>query len=129
MGKTEKIFVGKKLVGIKIKSLKPGSNPITHVDGALQVLTLKHTKGGSVAPHYHRETKRVTKTLQECLVVLKGKICVDILDSAKHPARRVLVRAGESYIVLAGTIGVRYLADSEVIEVKNGPFKNDKVKL
>ena len=125
----EKIFVGKKLVGIKIKSLAPGSNPVTENEGALQVLTLKHIKGESVAPHYHRDTKRVTQTLQECLVVLKGKICVDIFDAAKRPVRRVLVRAGESYIVLEGTIGVRYLADSEVIEVKNGPFKNDKVKL
>ena len=125
----EKIFVGKKLVGIKIKSLAPGSNPVTENEGALQVLTLKHTKGESVAPHYHRDTKRVTQTLQECLVVLKGKICVDIFDTAKRPVRRVLVRGGESYIVLAGTIGVRYLADSEVIEVKNWPFKNDKMKL
>ena len=129
MAKTEKIFVGKKLVGIKIKSLSSGSTPMTEDDGALQVLTLKHAKGESVAPHYHRDTKRVTQTLQECLVVLKGRICVDIFDRKKQPARRVLVRAGESYIVLAGTIGVRYLADSEVIEVKNGPFKNDKVKV
>ncbi len=128
MGKTEKIFVGKKLVGIKIKSLAPGSNPITQDDGALQVLTLKHTKGESVAPHYHRDTKRVTHTLQECLVVVKGKISVDSY-AGKKISRSVIVRAGESYIVLAGIIGVRYLEDSEVIEVKNGPFKDDKVKL
>ena len=128
MAKTEKIFVGKKLVGIKIKSLAPGSNPITQDDGALQVLTLKHTKGESVAPHYHRDTKRVTHTLQECLVVLRGKICVDSY-AGKKTAQSVIVRAGESYIVFAGTIGVRYLENSEVIEVKNGPFKNDTVKI
>ena len=129
MAKTEKIFVGKKLVGIKIKSMQKGSHPVTDDGGALQVLTLKHDKGAHVAPHYHQGTKRVTQTLQECLVVLKGKICIAIYGAKKTPVRSITVRAGEAYIVLAGAIGVRYLEDSEVLETKNGPFKNDTVKL
>lgn len=127
MAKTENIFVGKKLVGIRIKSLSPGSIPITDSSGALQVLTLSHSKGDSVKPHVHRRMKRVTMDLQECLVVLKGKIRIDLYSSAIRPVKRVIVKAGEVYIVLDGKIGVEYLEKSEVIEIKNGPFRNDTV--
>jgi len=106
-----------------------GSFPVTPPEGAIQVLTLKHKKGASVAPHTHRAHKRVTHALQECLVVISGLVRVSLYDGKGRVFKRLTVSAGETCIILSGAHGVEYLKNSEVIEVKNGPFIDDKQKL
>ena len=129
MARTEKIFHKRKLVAIRIKSMPVGSVPVTPPEGAIQVLTLKHKKGASVAPHTHRAHKRVTHALQECLVVISGLLRVSLYDGEGKVLKRFSVASGETCIILSGIHGVEYLRNSEVIEIKNGPFIDDKKML
>ena len=74
----EEIFYKKILIGLKIKSIQKGSMPVTEGKEPLQLVTLKHPKGAYLKAHMHAPRKRITTRLQECLIVRKGKIKVDL---------------------------------------------------
>ncbi len=122
----KKIVHHGKLIAIHFKEMEPGSHPITGSSEALQVMTLKHKKGDVVVPHVHTPQRRVTEKLQECLIVRKGKVRVDFYDEQKKSFKHLEVKTGEVLIILGGGHGVRYLAPTEIIELKNGPYIQDK---
>lgn len=125
----EKIYFGKTLVGIRIKKMGPGTVPITEPEEFLQMLTLKHPKGKYLLAHTHEPKKRSTTALQECLVVMKGRIKIDLYNPQKKLFKKIFLNAGESFILLNGGYGIHVLKDAEMMEFKNGPFKEDKVLL
>mgnify|MGYP001571634378 CR=1 FL=1 len=89
-------------------------------------MTLKRAKGDVAKAHRHIPKKRVTRVLQECLIVIKGTIRYDLFDTKKKCFKRVLVRAGEAMLILGVAHSVHFLEDSLVYELKNGPFIDDK---
>ena len=127
--KMEKILHDGKLVAIRIDSLPAGSQPVTPPEEALQVLTLKHPKGRVVEPHVHAPHHRETESLQECLVVLRGRLRVSLFDDAGAVHTQCDIAEGETCIIFRGAHSVEFLEDSEVIEIKNGPFIDDKKML
>lgn len=122
----EKIYNGDELVGIVVRDFERGSLPVTGGEEGLQLLTVNHPKGHIIKPHVHIPHERVTQGLQECLVVVKGKIIVDLYGSDKALFRSVEVGDGEAFIALRGGHGVRFADDAQVFELKNGPFFDDK---
>lgn len=125
----DKLFHKKELLGIRIKKLSQGSVAVTDSDGALQLLTLKNKKGHIVTAHAHTPVERVTQTLQECIVVLRGKVRVDLYGTGKKVLKRVQLKSGETFITISGGHSVIFLEDSEIIETKNGPFAKDRYAL
>ncbi len=75
----------------------------------------------------HKSVERVTQNLQECLVVIKGKMKIDLFASDNKFFKSIYVSAGQTVIFISGGHAVRILEDAELIEVKNGPFIEDKV--
>jgi|SRR3989344_4977323 len=123
----EKIIHNKILIAIRIKKLKNGVVPITDPHEPLQILSHKQQKGDySTKAHIHVPKTRITKRLQECLVVIKGKIKIDLYASNKEFFRSIYLSAGQTVIFINGGHAVHVLNDSEIIEVKNGPFVGDK---
>ncbi len=122
----EKIVHKGRLVALKISSIADGSVPVTESDGALQVLTLKYAKGRLVAPHTHTPHRRETTVLQECLVVIRGKLRVFFFDEDEKTSTQADIAQGETCVILSGPHAVEFLEDSEVIEIKNGPYIDDK---
>jgi hypothetical protein len=107
--------------------MEDGSMPVMPPEAALQVLTLKHPKGRRVTPHLHVPHRRETDILQECLVVIRGKLRITFFDEEDGSAfAHIDLSSGETCVTLSGPHGVEFLEDSEVIEVKNGPFIDDK---
>lgn len=122
----ENIFLNKKLVAVRVRAFPDGTNPVSSPDGALQLLTMKRAKGDVAKAHRHIPKRRVTTLLQECLIVVKGKIRYELFDNNKKCFRRVVVKAGEAMLILNVAHEVYFLEDSLVYEVKNGPFIDDK---
>ncbi len=124
----QKIFLGKKLVAIKasLMSVREGTHPLSSHDDALQIMTMKRAKGHIAKAHRHVPAKRETKLLQECLVVIKGKIRFDLFDTHKRCFKKVIVKEGEAMLILDTAHEVRYLEDTLAYELKNGPFIDDK---
>jgi hypothetical protein len=123
----EKIFYQDKLIGLRFKALAKGSVPVTEDKQPLQIVTLKHQKGAYLKAHGHRPRQRVTERLQECLIVRKGRIKLDLYGPDKKLFKHLFLATGDFFISMGGGIGIHFMADSEIIEVKNGPFKEDKV--
>lgn len=121
----EEIYYKKTLVGIRIRTLKKGSIPITRDEEPLQLLGLKHPKGHYLLAHKHEVKRRSTDNLQECLVVRKGKVKVDIYAPGDIKCKSIILKAGELFILLNGGYGIHILEDAEMFEVKNGPFMGD----
>lgn len=125
----EKIIHKNVLIAIRVKKFKKGSVPLTDPTESLQLIAYKHREGKYTKPHIHKPKKRVTSKLQECLVVIKGKIKVDLYTPDKKFFKYIYLSAGEAVMLTNGGHGVHVLKDSEIIEIKNGPFIEDKVMI
>lgn len=123
----EKIIYNNTLIAIRIKRLKNGAIPLTDQHEALQVLTHKRKKGKYTKAHIHIPKERITQKLQECLVMIKGKIKIDLYTPDKKFFKSIYLSTGEVVIFINGGHAVHILKDCEIIEVKNGPFVEDKV--
>lgn len=125
----DRIYYKKILVGIRIRTMKKGTMPVTDPDEPLQMLTLKHPKGKYLLAHMHAPKRRTTLRLQECLIVKKGRIRVELYGPDKISFKNIFLNAGEAFILMNGGFGIHILRDAELMELKNGPYKEDKVLL
>ena len=121
----EEIYYKKILIGLCVRRLKRGSNPVTPDKEPLQLVTLKQPKGHYFMPHRHTPKTRTTHHLQECLVVRKGKVRVDLYAPGDIKFKSLALKEGELFILLKGGYGIRVLEDAELFELKNGPFLED----
>lgn len=122
----ERIEHEEKLIAIHLTTFAEGSNPITDISEPLQVMTLKHATGEKVMPHRHVPYERKTAHLSECLVVRTGSARVDLYGTGKKVFRSVVIKAGEVLIIFGGGHALEYLEPSEIVEMKNGPYVDDK---
>lgn len=122
----EKIFYKNILIAIRLKAFRHGSNPITEAGEPLQVMAIKRRAGEAVPPHWHVPKKRITSRAQECLVIRKGKIKVSLFGPDQKLFKHLYLKTGQALVVLRGGHGVEYLEPTEIIELKNGPFVDDK---
>lgn len=118
----------KVIVQIFDGKFEEGTKPLTEENLALQVLGLKHSKGKVLAAHAHKPVSRTTERLMEMLLVISGKIKLDIYYQ-KEFIESVVLSAGQGALVLDGGIGIKILEDAEMLEFKNGPFIEDKILL
>ena len=115
------------VLGIKIDKMIKGSKPITDPQEFVQVVTLKHSKGKYLQAHMHTPKQRRTAKLQECMIVVKGKVKLDLYSQGKKLVKQIYLNVGQGYLSLNGGIGIHILKNAEIIEVKNGPFIEDKI--
>lgn len=122
----EKIIHDNTLIAIRIKRLKNGIVSLTDPLEPLQILSHKRKKNKYTKAHIHIPEVRVTQKLQECLVMIKGKIKIDLYTADKKFIKSIYLSAGQTVIFMNGGHGVHIIRDAEIIEVKNGPFVEDK---
>ncbi len=118
-----------KLVAIFLGRFPRGSIPQTDGKEPLQLVTLKHSKGKYLVAHTHKPTKRQTEKMQECLIVKKGKIKIDLYGPDKKMFKKLIMKTGDLLILINAGLGIHILEDAEIIELKNGPFIEDKILL
>ena len=126
----EKIYSGKKLVAIIFrKDIKvSGLKFFTDSRNPFQIGIHNRPKGLKLKPHFHKlEKPLVIDTIQEILMVQKGKIKVSLFStSAKMLAQKIL-KAGDSILLISGGHGVEFLNQSIIFEIKQGPYPGSKV--
>lgn len=123
----EKIFYKNILIAIRISSFSKGSIPHTKTDFSLGFLSLRHPKGTYLKAHMHKPKKRVTNgRLQECFVIVKGKVRVDLFGPDKKLFKKIFLIPGQILITIDGGHGFKILQDTLIFEVKHGPFIDDK---
>jgi len=123
----DKIIYNNNVIAIRIKKFKNGIMPLTDPHEPLQLVIHKRSSGEYTKAHTHALKRRITEKLQECLVVINGKIKIDFYTPDKKYFKSIHLSSGEAIIFMNGGHGVHILKDSEIIEIKNGPFIEDKI--
>lgn len=110
--------------------LKNGITFITEPYLSQQVGLMSHSKGHIIPAHRHCEVSREVKQTQEVLIVRKGLVKVDLYTSEKRLAHCIMMLPGDMIILIAGGHGFEMMEDSEMAEIKQGPYSadNDKVR-
>ena len=83
---------------------------------------MKRPKGYVIQPHIHNEIKRSVTLTQEVLFVKNGLVRVDFYKTDKTYYISKLLNKGDVILLSSGGHGFEMLEDSEIIEVKQGPF-------
>ena len=91
-------------------------------ESSFQFGILAHKKGFKEPPHYHRPFKRTISDLQQMFVVQKGKIRVDLYSDSKKLIRKIILKKGDSIVLIHGIHAIKVLEDMQCISVKQGPF-------
>lgn len=115
---------------IKASYRSEGIEFFTPGDFSQQLGYMNRKKGYEIAPHRHNLVERRVTLTQEVLYIKSGKVRVDFYnDEQIYLESRVLER-GDVILLAAGGHGFEMLEDSEMIEVKQGPYcgEEDKVR-
>lgn len=104
---------------------EPGVNFFTPADLSQQVARIAHPAGREIAPHFHIVRERHVRNMLETLVVLKGKIRVDLYSGSQEYLESRVLNAGDTLILISGGHGFEVLEDAEMIEVKQGPYLDE----
>ena len=122
----EKIFNGEEVIAIIIKNgHKLEGNSIQFIttnDYIMQLGMMNRPKDYLVPPHVHLDTKRNTTGTQEVLFIKKGIVELSLYTSEGKFIESRIAEAGDFILFAGGGHGIKILEESEIIEVKNGPY-------
>ena len=90
---------------------------------------MNRPKNYVIKPHVHKEVKREVKNTREVLFIKSGKIKVDFYSNTKKFICSRIVSKGDVLLLVDGGHGFKMLQNSEIFEVKQGPYNGleDKV--
>ena len=93
-----------------------------------QLAYMNREKDYVIPPHVHNPVKREVTYTQEVLFIKSGKVRVDYFDNDKNYLQSGILNQGDVILLSGGGHGFYMLEDSEIIEVKQGPYAGDKDK-
>lgn len=120
----EKIEQGGQVFAIVLRKefSKPGVNFLTPGEFSQQLGMLVHDKGKVVDRHRHKLVRREIMRTQEVLVILQGKIRVQVFTDEAELLKTVILKAGDSILLATGGHRVEVLEKAKILEVKQGPY-------
>jgi hypothetical protein len=91
---------------------------------------MKRPSGYNIAPHCHNIIQREVHITQEVLFIRNGNVRVDFYNDDKNYLNSIVLNPLDVILLVSGGHGFKFLTDSEVIEVKQGPYDGaiDKVR-
>jgi hypothetical protein len=89
---------------------------------------MNRAKGYLIEPHVHNIIKREVFLTQEVLFIKSGKVRIDYYDEDKIYLESKIVTNGDVIILAKGGHGFYMLEQSEIIEVKQGPYCGESEK-
>jgi len=93
-----------------------------------QVGYMKRPTGYQIPPHVHNPVARAVHFTQEVLFIRRGRVRVDFYGEDKVYLESRVLTNGDVILLAAGGHGFEMLEESEIIEVKQGPFAGDADK-
>jgi hypothetical protein len=99
---------------------------VTPDDYSQQLGYMRRPAGYKIQPHIHLQVERKASFTQEVLYVRKGRVRVDFYreDETYVDSREIMT--GDVILLSTGGHGFEMLEESELIEVKQGPYLDDK---
>lgn len=102
----------------------------TPSDFSQQLGYMNRPKDYSIAPHRHNLVERKVTLTQEVLFIKSGKVRVDFYDDDQVYLESRVLEKGDVILLASGGHGFKMMENSEMIEVKQGPYvgEEDKVR-
>ncbi len=119
-----------KLLGVIIRNsyVCDGVDFITPNEYSQQVAYMHHPAGKVIDAHVHNLIHRNVVMTQEVLFVKKGKLRVDFYDDYEDYLESVILEEGDVVLLVSGGHGFKVLEETEMIEVKQGPYSGSADK-
>ena len=128
----EKIELDGKIIAIIIRSnfTKNGIEFFTPNDFSQQLGYMKRGKDYHIEPHIHNSISREVMLTQEVLFIKSGKVRVDFYSDHQEYYESRVLNSGDIILLANSGHGIVTLEESEIIEVKQGPYieADDKVR-
>lgn len=97
-------------------------------DFSQQLAFMKHPVGKIIQPHVHNPVQREVHFTKEVLFIRKGKIRVDFYTDQQQYIESHILETGDVILLSEGGHGFEILEETEMIEVKQGPYCGEKDK-
>ena len=94
-----------------------------------QLAYMNRPAGYKIPPHVHRPVNRSIINTLEVLYIKKGKVKIDFFTQDRAFISDCILNTGDIILLAAGGHGFTMLEDSEMIEVKQGPYAGDEDKV
>ncbi len=126
----EQVLHEDSLLAIIIRSdyKNEGIEFFTPDDFSQQLAYMNRPAGYKIDPHLHNKVQREVFYTQEVLFIKKGKVKVDFYDNSKNYLDTRILETGDVILLASGGHGFEMLEQTEMIEVKQGPFAGEKDK-
>jgi hypothetical protein len=123
----EYINFNNKVLAIVIRTQfqKEGIEFFTPNEFSQQLAYMKREKGYVIKPHVHNLIKRDVNVTQEVLLIKSGIVRVDFYNENKVYLESRELYKGDVILLASGGHGFKMIENSEIIEVKQGPYVQD----
>ena len=128
----KEIIHKKKLYALIIKEAhqkKRGISFFTGNDSNQQIGFMNHPKNYLIKPHKHLKRETKIFVTSEVIILQKGKLRVDFYDTNKKYLFSVIVKKNQIIMLVHGGHGFKVLEPVKMLEIKQGPFVNNKDKI
>ncbi len=106
-----------------------GIHFFTPSDFSQQLAYMKRPKGYVIPPHIHNLVSREVLYTKEVLYIKSGKVRVDFYDETKNYLESRILFQGDVILLAFGGHGFEMIEQSEIIEVKQGPYAGEEDKV
>ena len=89
---------------------------------------MNRPQGYQIQPHIHNKIPREVHFTNEVLFIKSGTVRVDFYDEDKLYVGSKIIITGDILLLVSGGHGFEMIEDSEIIEVKQGPYAGDEDK-
>ena len=127
----EKIINNDELLSIIIRTnfKSDGIEFFTPDNFSQQLAYMNRPKSYVIPPHVHNLVARNVNFTQEVLFIKSGKVRVDYYDDKKKYLESKILNQGDVVLLASGGHGFEMIEDSEIIEVKQGPYSGEMDKV
>jgi len=126
----EYIHNNNQIISIIIRSHynSDGIKFFTPDDFSQQLAYMNRERGYTIPPHVHNPVDRKVSLTQEVLFIKSGKVRVDYYNDEKKYLESRILNLGDVVLFSGGGHGFTMIENSEIIEVKQGPYSGDQDK-
>lgn len=97
-------------------------------DYSQQLAYMNRPKNYEIMPHVHNSVVRQVQFTKEVLFIKSGKVRVDFYNNEQSYLESRILYPGDIILLAFGGHGFTMIEDSEIIEVKQGPYAGDSDK-
>ena len=93
-----------------------------------QLAYMNRPAGYVIQPHLHNPLKREVEFTKEVIFIKSGMVRVDFYDESQEYLKSTVLNQGDVILLAYGGHGFEILENSEMIEVKQGPYAGEQDK-